>query len=700
MTLDWKLLKRLILTYLVVWIPLMLVSVLQTWSSVENGRMQTQASIRMNVRQTASEMSALLSTYNINSSTLSNAPELRKSVVTASMTGAYNGIQLLKYATIHDGYVTNTFLCYGTGNVYSASGLTGTQTYLRRTLGLADTANAMEVLEDEQYRVVPFWNSGQSGFLLLHCPVGGDVSVNYVLPFVSAQKLLSRLWNGQIEAVQLRFSDDQSLWFDRKGLLAEHDSCMDMEAISCSVVHDTLTLCAYYRPNHLVAEAEQYQRHNVLLMLTGFLLSVFSTLCLSSRQMRHIQQLEDTIRKIAIAPEDEAASTMPSDEYLGLRRLAGNVREQYHSLSTARQLYQEEIRRQALKALIHHWYMDGQELDNMMKLSGVALCEEYFVVGAVVLPENSMLMPELMDMFREDLCCEEMISDKRLFCFLQELPNQDADGRRREQLSQEIWRLQPGGEQARIVFSPVFHDLSMVNYAWQRLVAQLRDSSGQSEPISMQEIWDELPQDSAGENCALREQLLAALYNGKIAKAQQMVGPVCAGIEALECSGNDKNTLRYELTNRILGVIHDRMPEEENCLPEEVEAFEYSDAVRFLEQLQALLRKIEDKTPQDTFDRALKYMAANYTDSYLSADQVAEHIGINKTYMSRLFKSHTGMSYIQYLTKLRMEKAKMLLKTTDMAIHDIVLAVGYLDDSSFRKKFKELFGITVAEYRK
>ena len=59
-----------------------------------------------------------------------------------------------------------------------------------------------------------------------------------------------------------------------------------------------------------------------------------------------------------------------------------------------------------------------------------------------------------------------------------------------------------------------------------------------------------------------------------------------------------------------------------------------------------------------------------------------------------------GMPYIDYLTQVRMEKACQLLTETDMPIKEIVWQVGYIDDSSFRKKFKARYGIRLSDYRK
>ena len=67
--------------------------------------------------------------------------------------------------------------------------------------------------------------------------------------------------------------------------------------------------------------------------------------------------------------------------------------------------------------------------------------------------------------------------------------------------------------------------------------------------------------------------------------------------------------------------------------------------------------------------------------------------------MSYLFKKEIGENFSDYVRALRLEKARALLLTTDMAIDDISLAVGYANTSSFRRKFKQTAGMTPSKPR-
>jgi transcriptional regulator GlxA family with amidase domain len=68
--------------------------------------------------------------------------------------------------------------------------------------------------------------------------------------------------------------------------------------------------------------------------------------------------------------------------------------------------------------------------------------------------------------------------------------------------------------------------------------------------------------------------------------------------------------------------------------------------------------------------------------------------------LKRRFKTATGLSLIEYVQNLRIERAKALLETTRQAVDDIAAAVGYENPSFFRRLFKRRCGLAPAEYRR
>ncbi|KGE17898.1 response regulator transcription factor [Paenibacillus wynnii] len=85
--------------------------------------------------------------------------------------------------------------------------------------------------------------------------------------------------------------------------------------------------------------------------------------------------------------------------------------------------------------------------------------------------------------------------------------------------------------------------------------------------------------------------------------------------------------------------------------------------------------------------------------SRISLDEVADHLHLNASYFSRLFKKETGLTFIEYVTRLKMERAKELLDGTQCTVGDICEQLGYDNQSYFIKTFKVHTGVTPVEYR-
>ena len=95
----------------------------------------------------------------------------------------------------------------------------------------------------------------------------------------------------------------------------------------------------------------------------------------------------------------------------------------------------------------------------------------------------------------------------------------------------------------------------------------------------------------------------------------------------------------------------------------------------------------------------MEYIEERYTDEKISLNDVATVVDVSPNYFSAIFSQEMGMTFIEYVTKKRMDKAKRLLKQTDMHTADIALEVGYKDPHYFSFVFKKTQGCTPREYR-
>ena len=94
------------------------------------------------------------------------------------------------------------------------------------------------------------------------------------------------------------------------------------------------------------------------------------------------------------------------------------------------------------------------------------------------------------------------------------------------------------------------------------------------------------------------------------------------------------------------------------------------------------------------------YMEENFCNPDLSLQEAAEKIRISPSYLSKVLKKEIGLSFIDFLTQLRIKKAIQLMKDPCEKIREIAEKVGYSDQHYFSTAFKKVLGISPAEYRR
>lgn len=100
----------------------------------------------------------------------------------------------------------------------------------------------------------------------------------------------------------------------------------------------------------------------------------------------------------------------------------------------------------------------------------------------------------------------------------------------------------------------------------------------------------------------------------------------------------------------------------------------------------------------DIIKKAMVYIAENF-NTPLTLEDVSDHVHLHPSYFSTVFKNAAGLSFKEYLNKVRIEESKILLQNTDFSIIDIAVAVGFEDQSYFSKVFKKYTGTTPKQFR-
>lgn len=131
-------------------------------------------------------------------------------------------------------------------------------------------------------------------------------------------------------------------------------------------------------------------------------------------------------------------------------------------------------------------------------------------------------------------------------------------------------------------------------------------------------------------------------------------------------------------------------------------AYDMLQTEEFVEYVNKLLRQVtsfkEQKDGTADIREIIEYINGHCSEE-LYLDNVAEHFNISPKYLSKMIKSKLGVGFSQYVSMIKIEKAKKLLINTDYRMSDIMNMTGFTSKTTFLRVFKKLEGVTPSEYR-
>ena len=163
--------------------------------------------------------------------------------------------------------------------------------------------------------------------------------------------------------------------------------------------------------------------------------------------------------------------------------------------------------------------------------------------------------------------------------------------------------------------------------------------------------------------------------------------------------------LKVSQKNEIIVLLNRIMKERENGEP----GSDFLNYLLVLELFVLLSRalkmewesSIKAKSPKlrELINIAVNYIHNNF-ERDLSLGDISKYVFLSPSYFTRAFKEETGMSPINYLLKVRIDRAKEMLADTSMKISDIALSVGFSNQQRFNEMFKKYTRQTPLQYRK
>lgn len=201
------------------------------------------------------------------------------------------------------------------------------------------------------------------------------------------------------------------------------------------------------------------------------------------------------------------------------------------------------------------------------------------------------------------------------------------------------------------------------------------------------------------------------LQNGSIAEVSDFVGDYFAsmGQEAVSSYIFRQYVVMGTIFCMISYLEQLKVPEDEiyenlGGIEESVRHIERSsDTQEYIQELLVktltVRNRIADSRYTALIKEAARYIRENYSSEEISLQSVASAVNVSASHFSTVFKQETGQNFIEFLTGIRMDKARELLAGTAMRTSDVGYAVGYRDPHYFSYIFKKEQGVSPREYR-
>lgn len=259
----------------------------------------------------------------------------------------------------------------------------------------------------------------------------------------------------------------------------------------------------------------------------------------------------------------------------------------------------------------------------------------------------------------------------------------------------------------------IYQNIMDIRFAYKETLEKLQYQ--QYLESSAENTQETLPEDNHIVNRRYFKERTKALteltIHGNKEETEQLLDQILADMNH---DGNDVNSFR-----ELAGIFLDELTERVISLPlsrEDQELLESTHVITELSGLNTreeisirilqtariavgLLRTYNKKSSCKYVKLAKEYIAQNYADSNLSLNDVSEYIGISPSYLSDLFNEFGGEKFSACLALVRVEKAKQLLRTTNVTIKEIGFCCGFNSIQNFIRVFKKYTNQTPGNYR-
>lgn len=233
---------------------------------------------------------------------------------------------------------------------------------------------------------------------------------------------------------------------------------------------------------------------------------------------------------------------------------------------------------------------------------------------------------------------------------------------------------------------------------------------GKNQVICFSDICG-VQEEPAGSDSDLMSSFCFFLKSGMKDKADELISAAFKEAKTAVTSKEQVRVFACNFVANILNILIETRIQQKEVFEKNVQPFEtvfkldtlpeMEDYIKLISSKVILsIHSVQGKKARKIIQDAKEYIDINYSRSDLTFSEVAKKFYVNLSYLSRTFKEETGLTFVDYLNKLRMEKAIKLLNDTDKKAYQIAEEVGVNDPHYFSVCFKKYTGVCINEYKK
>ncbi|KIL40671.1 hypothetical protein SD70_12230 [Gordoniibacillus kamchatkensis] len=418
-----------------------------------------------------------------------------------------------------------------------------------------------------------------------------------------------------------------------------------------------------------------------------------------------------------------------ADEFDLISRAVGEMNKRNEGLMNRLRSQSGALKDQYVLSLIHG-KMKREDLEDTASFSPLALDKPHFVVLLFLIDDYGKFRRDYSESMRhmvsfgflkmiEELAAEVgtghgvELPDERGFVLLLNLDEGFGDLAYAREIGVKANRLfrQYSNMSVTVGIGDMHDDVSMTyqSYLQAGHAARHRFLQGRDRVILFRDIRDH---DSKGVSWHPLEQeaaIVRAIRQGKSEEARAVIRDITDNIGQRQIPLRAAELICFDVVNTMIKTFIELELQADSRIDERLRSL-IAAQYETMEELESMLtslcddlcayigKQTEHKHAGLT-EKLTDFVAEHYCDSSISLESISSRFGLSPSYVTRIFKEHTGQPLMRYIDMMRMNKAKQLLKDSDMPLKDIMDEVGYIDATNFIRKFKKNEGITPIQYR-